>query len=173
MNYKKIIINTIIIFAICSLFHFGYSTFPNFFTSLFFPVNESVWEHLKMIFSASLVFTFISDAISHDKNTFIKAYSRSMLTIIILLIIYLPINYIFGENMIVTLIILFISIFISEIITQAKVSIIDTNKRLNTICLILLIVNFIIFAILTYYPIKADLFYDKESNKYGIDILNK
>lgn len=172
MNYKKITINTIIIFLICSLFHFGYSIFPNFFTSLFFPVNESTWEHLKMIFTASLVFTFINDLIHHNKNTFIRAYSRSMLTIIILLILYLPINYIFGENMIVTLIILFISIFISEMITS-KISTTDNNKSLNTISLILLIINFIVFALLTYYPIKADLFYDKQSDKYGIDILDK
>ena len=172
MNYKKITINSIVIFLLCSLFHFGYSTLPNFFTSLFFPVNESTWEHLKMIFTATLTFTFISDLIKHNKNKFTRAYSRSMLTIIILLILYLPINYIFGENMIVTLIILFISIFISEMITS-KISTTDNNKSLNTISLILLIINFIVFALLTYYPIKADLFYDKQSDKYGIDILDK
>ena len=45
--------------------------------------------------------------------------------------------------------------------------------KFNIICLILLIINFIIFAILTYYPLKIDLFLDTQSNKYGIDILNK
>lgn len=172
MNYKKITINTILIFIICSLFHFGYDLLPNFFTSLFFPVNESIWEHLKLIFTSCLVFTFISDYIKHNKNTFIRAYSRSMLTIIIMLIIYLPFRYLFGEIMIATLIILFASIFISEIITSL-ISTEKQNQRFNVICLVLLIINFILFAILTYYPIKIDLFLDTQSNKYGIDILNK
>lgn len=172
MNYKKIIINTILIFVICSFFHFGYDLCPNFFTSLFFPVNESIWEHLKLIFSSSLVFTFISDTIKHNKNTFIRAYSRSMLTIIILLVIYLPIHYLFGEILVITLLILFISILISEMITSL-ISTEKQNQKFNVICAILLIINFILFAILTYYPIKCDLFFDQQSNKYGIDILNK
>ncbi len=172
MNYKKITLYTIGIFIVCAIFHFGYTLFPCFFTSLLFPVNESIWEHLKMIFSATVIFTFIVDLIKHNKNTFIRSYSRSMLTILILLIIYLPIYYIFGENMIVTLITLFISIFISEIITT-KISTEKKYSTLNIVCAALLFLNFIIFIILTYYPLKVDLFLDHESNKYGIDILNK
>ena len=89
-----------------------------------------------------------------------------------MLIIYLPFRYLFGEIMIATLIILFASIFISEIITSF-ISTEKENQKFNIICLILLIINFIIFAILTYYPLKTDLFLDTQSNKYGIDILNK
>ena len=111
---KKIIINSIIIFLICSLFHFGY----DFITSLFFPVNESIWEHLKMIFTSTIVFSFISNLFYHDKNILFKTYIRTMATIIILLILYLPTYYLLGEVMILTLIILFISIFLSEVIAS-------------------------------------------------------
>ena len=109
---KKIIINSIIIFLICSLFHFGYDFIPNFITSLFFPVNESIWEHLKMIFTSTIVFSFISNLFYHDKNTLFKSYIRTMATIIILLILYLPTYYLLGEVMILTLIILFISVLL-------------------------------------------------------------
>ena len=149
MNYKKLILNTTIIFILCSIFHFIYNFIPNFITSLFFPVNESIWEHLKMI-----------------------TYVRSMATIIILLILYLPLRFMFGEIMIVTLIVLYISIFISEIIVS-KISTKKHYKTLNLISAILLIINLFLFIIFTYYPPKNFLFLDTESNKYGIDILNK
>lgn len=164
---KKIIINSIIIFLICSLFHFGYDFMPNFITSLFFPVNESIWEHLKMVFTSTIVFSFISNLFYHDKNTLFKSYIRTMATIIILLILYLPTYYLLGEIMILTLIILFISIFLSEVIAS-KISTKKHYKYLNIISAILLILNFTIFAIFTYNPPHQNLFKDPESKEYGI-----
>lgn len=171
LNFKNIIINTILIFIICSIFHFIYDLVPNFVTSIFFPVNESIWEHLKLIFTASIVYTLISNLYYKYNNKFLISYLRGMFTIIILLIIYLPLRKLFGEIMFLTLIILFISILISEIIVNKLIK--KDYSILNTISIFLIIINFIIFTYLTYNPIKSYLFYDTESNKYGIDILNK
>lgn len=171
MNLKKIIFNSFGIFILCSLFHFLYDLIPCFITSIFAPVNESIWEHLKMIFSASIFYTLLSNFYYKDKNVFFISYLRGMLAIIILLIIYLPFRALFGEVMIATLIILFISIFLSEIILQ------KINKKhykiLNFISVFLILINFILFTYFTYYPIKTFLFYDTESKKYGIDILDQ
>lgn len=169
MNIKKILINTIIIFGMCSLIHFGYDVFPNFLISLFCPVNESIFEHLKMIFTATVLFSFISNIFYKDKNIFFISYFRSMATIIILLILYLPTYYVFGEVMILTLIILFISILISEIFVS-KIKIKKQALYINIASAFLLIFNFIMFAILTYYPPKMGLFLDNKYDKYGIDI---
>lgn len=169
MNFKKILFHTIIIFIVCSIFHFGYDWFPSFLTSLFFPVNESVFEHLKMIFTATCFFSLISNLFYHDKNILFKTYLRSMASIIILLLLYLPVNYLIGENMIVTLIILFISIFLSEMICE-RISVTKEYSLINKISLVLLILNFSIFAICTYYPSNMGLFLDKKYDKYGIDI---
>ena len=62
------IIMTFVTFLLAFPFHFVYNKLPNFIFSIFFPVNESTWEHLKMIFTATLTFTFISDLIKHNKN---------------------------------------------------------------------------------------------------------
>jgi len=171
LNFKNIIINTILIFIVCSIFHFVYDLVPSFVTSIFFPVNESIWEHLKLIFTSSIVYTLISNLYYKDNNQFLIGYLRGMFTIIILLIIYLPIRKLFGEVMIVTLIILFISILLSETIVNKIIK--KHYNKLNIISVFLIIINFIIFTYLTYNPIKSYLFYDTESNKYGIDILNK
>ena len=47
---KKILILSTVSFLIGSLFHFMYDLFPNLLFSLIFPINESVWEHLKLCF---------------------------------------------------------------------------------------------------------------------------
>lgn len=172
MNIKKIIMNTVILFLLCNLLHFGYDIFPNFITSIFCPVNESIWEHLKMIFSASVIFSMISRLFTKDSVFFIKGYLRGMFTIIILLILYLPLYYKFGEILIATMILLFICIFITEIIIE-KLPLKKHQETLNIIGTILIILNFMIFSYLTYHPIKVDLFYDHNSKKYGINILNE
>lgn len=172
MSLKKIITNSILIFILCSLFHYLYDKIPCFFTSIIAPVNESIWEHFKMIFTSSIIFSLISNFYYKDNNLFIRGYLRGMLTIIILLIIYLPIRLIFGEIMIVSLLILLVSIFLSELITS-KISLKKHIKYLNIISVILILINYILFTYLTYHPIKTFLFLDTKNNKYGIDILNK
>lgn len=163
---KKIIINTILIFIICTGVHFLYNLFPNFITSIIAPVNESIFEHLKLVFTSTFLYTLISNFYYKNKNIFVFAYIRGMLTIIILLILYLPARAIFGEVMPLTLLILFISILLAEIIMSK----INDNKlnNLNIICLILIIINYIVFAYFTYNPIKNFLFYDKKEKIYGI-----
>ena len=77
-----------------------------------------------------------------------------------------------GEILILTMIILLISIFISEVIVS-KLPLKKHHKTLNIIGAILIIINFIVFTYLSYNPIKVGLLYDKPSDKYGIDTLNK
>ena len=162
LNFKKIIINSILIFIVCSIFHFIYDLIPSFLTAIFFPVN---------IFTSCVFYTLISNLYYKDKNVFLLGYLRGMLTIIILLILYLPLRKLFGEIIYITLSVLFISILISEIIVNKILK--KHYNTLNIISVFLIIINFIIFTYLTYNPIKDFLFYDTESNKYGIDILNK
>ena len=165
------IISVVLVFLVSSLFHFIYVWMPNFFTSLIFPVNESIWEHLKLIFTSCIFYTLISNFYYKDKNVFLLGYLRGMFTIIILLIIYLPLRKLFGEIIYITLSVLFISIVISGFIVNKILK--KHYAKLNIISVFLIIINFIIFTYLTYNPIKDFLFYDTESNKYGIDILNK
>jgi hypothetical protein len=67
MSLKKTrIISTIGIFLLCFLFHFLYHLLPNSISAIFFPVNESIWEHMKLLFSA-VVFYGIIDYIILQK----------------------------------------------------------------------------------------------------------
>ena len=45
-------------------------------------------------------------------------------------------------------------------------------KLFNYISILLIIVSYIIFGYLTYYPIKSELFFDTKDEKYGINNYN-
>ena len=175
MNLKQTRYFAVIgIFLLNFLFHFAYNVFPNTLFSIFFPVNESIFEHQKMIFS-SFIFYGIIDYFLLNKNdisrhnflfsTLISAFSA----IAIFLIIWLPIYYKIGENMIVTIGILFISIMISQIISYY---ILKWNKEVpygSYISAGIIIICYIIIAYLTYNPPKVDFFFDPLEEKYGFN----
>lgn len=170
---KSRIISTIGIFLLCFLFHFLFDWLPSSITAIFFPVNESIWEHMKLLFSA-VVFYGIIDYIILQKfkikyNNFFTSLFVSAITIIpIYLIMFLPIYYKIGENMIITIGIMLLSIIFSQII---NFKIFKKNKfdKLNIFSFILIIISYIIFAYLTYFPIKKPLFFDIKEEKYGLN----
>lgn len=171
---KKIkIIGVFLIFGLAVLSHFMYSWFTNTLFSIIFPVNESIWEHMKLIVTPVLIFSLIEYIIYRKKNisynNFILSYSISMLLcIIIYLIIYLPIDYIFGHSAIVAISLLFIIFIILEIISYYIMNYREIRYS-NIIGIGVIIIMYIIFGYLTYNPIEIDLFYDTSKKIYGID----
>jgi len=174
MNLKKLkTIDIFIVFGLCFLTHFLYNWFPNSLFSVFFPVNESIWEHMKMIVSSLLIAGIIDYIIIKkfdlDANNLIfSIFATSIISIPIFLIIYLPIYNLIGEKIIINFIVLFITIYFTQIISFLITR--KENKNiLNFVGIIGIIIIYIFFGILTYNPPKTDLFFDKEDNKYGIN----
>ena len=175
MNLKKIkIISVIGIFLLAFPVHFIYERFPNNIFTIFFPVNESIWEHMKMLFTCFIIWSFIEYAIFQKfkilyHNFIFSSFFSGIISIPIYLIFYLPFHYTIGHNMIITLTIMFITISIVEYFSFL---ILKTKKirYINFISLILIVATYIVFGYLTYFPIRNDLFYDNEENKYGVNI---
>ena len=70
MNLKKIIRNTIIIFLLFFPLHFLYSKTKITIFIPFAPVNESIWEHLKLFLSANLLYGLNSLKKNENENTY-------------------------------------------------------------------------------------------------------
>ena len=172
MSKKKLkIIGTILAFLLCFPMHFVYDLFPNFLTSIFFPVNESIWEHMKILFG-SIIFSGIIQKIivliKKDKinNICFSNFIAALLSIPIFLVMFLPIYYLINENFIITIIIMLLSIIFSEFISYIIINKKELNKEKTTIYLVILV--YIIFTILTYYPLRINLFIDPKTETYGI-----
>ncbi len=174
MDLKKVKIVSIFgMFILCFLTHFLYNFFPNTLFSIFFPVNESIWEHMKMMSSSILIWSileyFLYKKFRVNHNNFILSlFLEVCLSIIIFLIIYLPIYHFTGSIFVLNLIVLFISLYFVNIISYYILALRDLHKELLGIVGIILL--YIIFGILTYNPPFNYIFFDKMENKYGINI---
>ena len=171
---KKIkIIGVFLIFILSFISHFMYEWFPNTLFSILFPVNESIWEHMKLIVTPVLIFSLIEYIIYRKENisynNFILSYSISMIIgIIIYLMIYIPIDYIFGHSMIFAISLLFLIFIVVEVISYYIMNYREIMYS-NVIGIILIIIMYIVFGYLTYNPILNYLFYDTSKKIYGID----
>ena len=169
---KFILINTILIFLFGFLAHGIYDWFPSFLTVIF-PVNESLYEHIKMIFISPIIIGLIGYFISYRKkkkynNYFFSLYLTIMSNIVIFYGLFLPFYYRFGENLVVTLILYFISIFISQYINYLILTKTKNNNLLNIIGIIMLLTNYVILLYFTYNPLHIDFFFDPNNEVYGI-----
>ena len=172
MNLKKLkILGVILAFFIAFPLHFIYDKFPNFITSIFFPVNESIWEHMKIIFGSILLSGVIQKIIVTKKglgykNICISNIIAGLLSIPIFLAMFLPIYGIIGENLPITLIVMFITFIISQLITMRIINTKDLKQE--NMAIIYAIIIYIIFGLLTYFPPENNLFLDPLTLKYGI-----
>lgn len=169
---KMIFISTIGTFLLCFLTHFLYDFFPNTFFSIFFPVNESIWEHMKMIYTTTFLFGIIEyillSKFDLDRNNFLLTlFLKAFCSIPIYLAIYLPIYYRFGENMIVTLLLLFLVLLLSNYVGYQLLSIREIKYQ-NVFAFLFIILGFILFGYFTYKPLHTHLFFDTQKEKYGI-----
>lgn len=173
MSKKKLkIIGTLIAFLLCFPFHYVYKIFPTFLTSIFFPVNESIWEHMKILFTSIMVSSATQKIImclrkEDVTNICFSNFIGALSSIPIFLVMFLPIYYNFGENLIITISLMLISIIIAELISYSIMK--KRDFKMENKVIILVIIVYIIFIILTYYPLKNDLFIDKTTYTYGIN----
>lgn len=173
MNLKTIKLIAILnIFLISFPAHFFYNFFPNTITSILFPVNESIFEHMKIIFTSTLIYGLIDYILLklnniNFNNFLFQLFYTSFISIPIFLIIYLPIRFLIGEYLIITLLLLFITYLISQIISYYLLTT-KSMPFLNILSIPLVIIIYSIFTYLTYNPPKNYLFYDTQTNSYGI-----
>lgn len=171
---KKLkIFDVFLSFFLCFIIHNLYFNFPSFITSIFSPVNESIFEHMKL-FLTSLSITTIFDYIVFKKkniefkNIFLNLFIIIIFSITIYLAIFIPVYYKFGENFVFTVILLFIVLLISQIFSYYTYKL-KEYKILNYVSLGLVILTYIIFTYLSYNPIYSYIFFDELNDKYGIN----
>ena len=163
MTFKKNIIAFFVIGVIGTLGHFLYEwTGENTLVGLFFPINESTWEHLKLLFFPTLIYSAIEFFASEEKpENYLPAVAISvicgMLTIVTL---FYTISGIIGYNIdIINISIYYVSIIVMlckkrKIISSGKF-ISKTSKLFFGGVLVLFALLFVIFSL---YPPTLGIF---------------
>ena len=120
-----------------------------------------------LIFSIVEYFLYKKYRVNHN-NFALSVFLEISLSIVIFLIIYLPIYHFTGSVFVLNLIVLFISIYFVNIISFYILKLRPLHKEIISIIGIILV--YILFGILTYFPPENYLFFDTLENKYGINI---
>ena len=168
---KFAIINTFLTFFFGFLIHGIYSWYPSVITSIF-PVNESLYEHIKLIFYSpifsSIILYFIFKKKGIPINNLVYGLLVSTLfNIFLFYLIFIPVYRETGENIVITLGIYFITICVSQYLNYLIICK-DNHKLLNIISAVILLIATILLTYLTYHPKKNDFFRDPKTNQYGI-----
>ena len=178
MNLKKLkIIAVIGIFIISFISHFAYDLFPNLIFSFIFPVNESIWEHMKIIFTSTLLDGIVDYILLNKykikyKNFPFQLYFTSIAAIPIYLVIYIPLYNLLGENAFISIALLLIVYIISQYISYNILKEKEI-KILNKLAIPILLITYLSFIYLTYNPLHNYIFYDTSNKKYGINEYKK
>ena len=179
MNLKKIKLLGVIIITILSFIsHFAYEVCPNIIFSFIFPVNESIWEHMKILFTSALIYSLIEYILlkkyNIEYNNFsFNTYFIPLMQIPLYLAIYIPIYKLLGEKIIISLLLLLI-VYIIEAYISYNLLKEKELKVLNLLAVPIILSTYIFFIYLTYNPPHNYIFYDTVENKYSInDYTNK
>ena len=174
MNLKKIKILGVVIITILSFIsHFAYDIFPNIIFSFIFPVNESIWEHMKILFTSTLIYSLIEYIILKKYNiTYnnlpFNTYFIPLMQIPLYLVIYIPLYKLLGESPFIS-ITLMITVYIIGQIVSYNILKEKELKLLNIIIIPVILLSYLGFIYLTYNPPHAYIFYDITEDKYSIN----
>ena len=168
LKFFGVILSFILAFPL----HFLYDKIPSFITSIFLPVNESIAEHMKIIFGSIILSGIVQKIIilktnMKANNVCFSHFIGAVLAIPIFLIIFVPIYSIIGENLPITLIIMFITFLIAHIISYIIMT--KDDLKLEKLTILFVLIIYVIFGILTYFTPQTNLFMDPIDLCYGIN----
>ena len=157
------IIGVIFTIILGTLLHFTYEwSGKNVLVSGFSAINESTWEHLKLIFFPMLIFSiFEYFAYGKQLSNYVPVKVLSLIIgMIAIVVIFYTYSGIFGKNYLVADIATFfistlIAYFFSYKQLQMKNFSSSYEKQIFTVVIILLILFFIVF---TFYPPHLEIF---------------
>lgn len=146
------IISFILVSILGVLLHFTYEwSGENNFVGFFSAVNESTWEHLKLIFFPMLLTTVIGYFyIGKENENYICGRVKGILAgIIFIILFFYTYTGVLGENIaIIDIASFFIGVIIAEIVSYNIINLenYNCNKTISILSLILLFICFIIFT---------------------------
>ena len=167
-KFKYILISSIILFIIMSISHFIHDFLSIDIIAIYFPINESIFQHMKLIYTSFFIFYLVLYLLKRKfkfNNIFLTNLISVLTCIISFLAIYLPIFFNIGDNMIFTFILLFISILLGQFISY-NLLLKEKRVSLNILAISFIVIIFIIFGYLTFNPIHNDLFWDFKNRTY-------
>ena len=160
------------IFVLGALAHFAYElSGESRIVALFAPVNESVWEHLKLHYLPLLLWAAIEYRfIRNDIDNFIlaKAVSIYVIPLAVLAFFYGYQAVTGGESLIYDIVTFGISVGIGQMASFWLMGRDPVGRGVSWLAVLFIVLLWVTFAILTFYPPHWGIFMDANTGTYGI-----
>ena len=171
---KWIILGVSVIFFVGALLHFAYEfSGNNKLIGLFVPVNESVWEHLKMLILPTILwwlgfYYFSGEKLGINADRWFTATLVSLVTSMVFMVafFYTYTGALGFESIAVDILDTFLSVLAGQL---AGLHFYRYSKGMKWwIALTLIILIVILFAVFTINPPHLPIFLDSVTKTYGI-----
>ena len=161
-DLKKYVVEGFIVVSVLgTVFHFVYDFLgQNFFIGFFFPVNESTWEHMKLLFFPML---FYSLYMNHKLKTDYPCITSSLLFGILLGTVLVPVLFftysgILGKNFLPLDIATFVISVILAFFAVYKLTLSCKVISYKSLLRLLVFIVAVCFLIFTYHPLAVGIF---------------
>lgn len=154
------------------LFHFLYDwTNESVLVAPFTGVNESTWEHMKLLFIPMFLFAIIeSFFFKRYKDFWGVKFKGIVLGIVLIPVLYYLYNGIIGKSPDWINIAIFVISAVTSYIYEYKLLFKeDKNIPNKKTSIILLLFIFGLFILFTFMPLKLNIFVDPTTNTFGIE----
>ena len=166
MNNKLLkweILGGIFLIIAGSFMHFVYSNFwPNIFTSLIAPINESVWEHMKLAYFPLFLFSILEYFILKTKNInrfFYIKITEMYLIMFVTAISFYTYSGILGYNLLaIDILTYFLAVIAGQIYSYKNLKSEIDKKYASSLNWILGIILIVAFSLFTFYQPNIALF---------------
>ena len=173
---KKVLIweitGFLVVCALSGVFHFIYDwSGKQTWIGFFCPVNESTWEHLKLLFFPVLIFSAIEYIwIRKESKNFIAARGTgTVLGMFTIIAVFYTYTGILGNHYLwLDLVTFFIGALVTFLYTNYGMKRYREKTSTTIMAIVVFILFFAAFVIFTYYPPHIGLFRDPISTKFGI-----
>jgi len=138
-------------------------------------VNESVWEHLKLVFWPAVFwmvieyyFVYRNNKDNYPNFLLAKAIGAYLMPVVIVIIFY-SYTIFTGESILaVDLSSFVIAVIIGQFVSYRLLRDLKSSRVYNWLGLAMLVVAIILFAMFTFFPPEVGLFRDPPTGGYGI-----
>lgn len=170
---KLLLISVPFLFILGSILHFAYElSGKNKIIGMVSPVNESIFEHSKLLLIPLMIFWgigyfFLKDKVNID-NYFLAMLTSIAVSITTMISFYYTYKEFIGNSyLLVDIFDLLLSFFVGQVIANHFYVYGEGIPFFASILITIII--FVSYVYLTFAPFKTPFFYDKKNKIYGIN----
>jgi L-cystine uptake protein TcyP (sodium:dicarboxylate symporter family) len=165
------IVGAIFIVLFGATLHFTFTLSGNNpIVAWFSAVNESVWEHLKMVFWPSLIWSLIEAIpLKNASNNFFTAKALGIYAMVLFIptIFYSYTAFTKESYFIIDISSFVIAVIIGQLVSYKSLNYRLLNRAANKIGILAIIVLAVCFIVFTFYPPQLPIFQDSTTGLYG------